>query len=65
MEHGTDSLGIEAFLSTTNNTVKYVIDKSLKWRIRDMLDQMNINERTIYPGIDGIAQWLARHYYVR
>ena len=65
MEHGTDSLGIEAFLSTTNNTVKYVIDKSLKWRIRDMLDQMNINERTIYPGIDGIAHWFARHYYVR
>lgn len=49
----------------TNNTVKYIIDKSLKWRIRDMLDQMNINERIMYPGFDGLSQWLKRHYYVK
>ena len=37
---------IEQFLDNeTDNTTKYVIDKKLKWRIRDMLDQMNINER--------------------
>lgn len=40
-------------------------DKSIKWHIRDMLDQCNINERTVYPGLDGIAMWLKRHYYVR
>lgn len=57
---------IEDFMEKrTNNTVKYVIDKSLKWRIRDMLDQMNINERTIYPGLDGLSDWLKRHYYVK
>lgn len=44
---------------------KYVIDGKLKWRIRDFLDEANISERTIYPGIDGICNWLARHYYVR
>lgn len=49
----------------TNNSVKYIIDKSLKWRIRDMLDQMNINERIMYPGFDGLSQWLKRHYYVK
>ena len=49
----------------TENTVKYIIDKELRWDLRDMLDQFNINERMIYPGIDGIAKWLARHYYVR
>ncbi len=65
MEHGGDDLGIEAFLDTTTDTVKYIIDAKLKWRIRDMLDQMNINERTIYPGLDGLTAWIKRHYYVR
>lgn len=30
-----------------------------------MLDMSNINERVVYPGLDGIATWFARHYYVR
>ena len=57
---------IEEFLEVnTSNTVKYTIDKSLKWRIRDMLDQMNINERIAYPGLDGLTRWIKRHYYVK
>ena len=57
---------LEAFLDThTENTVKYVIDKRLRWELRDILDQLNINERMIHPGKDGIAKWLARHYYVK
>ena len=57
---------VEGFLDNkTNNTVKYVIDRSLKWRIRDMLDQLNINERVVFPGLDGLASWLKRHYYVK
>lgn len=57
---------IEQFLDKyTDNTVKYIIDKDLKWYIRDMLDQLNISERTIYPGLDGLSKWLARHYYVK
>ena len=47
------------------DSVRYVIDKNLRWRIRDMLDQLNINERIIYPGFDGIAAWLKRYYYVK
>lgn len=65
IEHGGDDLGIEKFLDDTNNTVKYIIDAGLKWRIRDMLDQMNINERIVYPGLDGLTMWLKRHYYVK
>ena len=57
---------IEAFLAeNTTSTVKYVIKKELRWRIRDMLDQLNINERIVYPGLDGLTQWLTRHYYVK
>ena len=44
-------------------TTRYVISKNLRWRIRDMLDQMNINERTLLPGFDGIAAWLKRYYF--
>ncbi len=44
-------------------TIKYVIDKSLRWQLRDILDQFNVNERIIYPGLDGLSKWIARHYY--
>lgn len=57
---------VENYLeSKTVNTTKYIIDKALKWRIRDMLDQMNINERIAYPGLDGLTMWIKRHYYVK
>lgn len=57
---------IEDFLNrSTSHTVKYVIDRSLKWRIRDMLDQMNVNERIMFPGLDGLTAWIKRHYYVK
>ncbi len=57
---------IEKYLDErTDNTVKYVIDRQLRWRIRDMLDQLNISERIFYPGLDGLSKWIARHYYVK
>lgn len=57
---------IEAFLQdNTEHTVKYIIKKELRWRLRDMLDQLNINERIVYPGLDGLSTWLARYYYVK
>ena len=65
IENLQDDTGIETFLDETQNTVKYIISTDLKWRIRDMLDQMNINERILFPGLDGIISWMKRHYYVR
>ena len=57
---------IETFLDNhTRNTVKYVIDKNLRWRVRDMLDSLNISERLFFPGLDGLSKWIARHYYVK
>ncbi len=47
------------------DTVRYVIDKDIRWELRDLLDHMNINARIIYPGLDGIAKWLTSYYYVK
>lgn len=41
---------------------RIVIPAGLKWEIRDKLDQSNITERIIYPGLDGISKWLGRWY---
>ena len=57
---------VEDFLGrSTCRSVKYIIKKELRWRLRDMLDQLNINERIVYPGLDGLSAWLARYYYVK
>ena len=41
---------------------RVVIPAGLKREVRDKLDQANITERVLFPGLDGIARWLARHY---
>ena len=57
---------IEDFLDKiTENTIKYVIPKDIKWRVRDMLDQININERIMFPGLDGLLMLLKRYYFVK
>ena len=62
----TDMTDIEGFLDRrTEHTVKYIVDRHLRWRFRDMLDQLNMSERIIYPGLDGLSKWIARHYYVK
>ncbi len=62
----SDMLDLESFLDAhTVKTVKYIIDRKLRWDLRDILDQLNMSERIIYPGLDGISKWLARHYFVK
>ncbi len=57
---------IEDFLGKhTEKTIRYLIKKEVKWDVRDLLDQFNISERVIYPGLDGLSRSLARHYFVK
>ena len=41
---------------------KVIIPAEAKLAFRDRLDQINMTERLIYPGLDGLCQWLTRHY---
>jgi hypothetical protein len=44
---------------------KIVVPAELKWEVRDKLDQANITERVLFPGLDGLSRWVARYYTPR
>jgi hypothetical protein len=44
---------------------RIIIPARLKWEVRDKLDQANITERVLLPGLSGLSRWLHRHYSPR
>ena len=41
---------------------KIIIPGERKLEYRDKLDQLNVNHRTLFPGLEGLATWLKQYY---
>ncbi|MBW3593462.1 MAG: FRG domain-containing protein, partial [Actinobacteria bacterium] len=55
--------GVEEWLERRGGLAqRIVIPAAHKGEVRDKLDQANVTERVLFPGLDGLSRGLARHY---
>jgi hypothetical protein len=57
------TVGLDEWLAEhPEMTKRIIVPPQLRPEVRDKLDQANINERVLFPGLDGLCAWLKRHY---
>lgn len=60
---GSQDTLLQTFCKQNQDLIfRIVIDAAAKSEIRDMLDQNNISERSLFPGLPGLCDWLKRYY---
>ena len=60
------NVSLDDWLAEHPNLIrKIVIPAAIKWEVRDKLDQANVTERVLFPGLDGLSSWLRRQYTPR